>query len=657
MISSFNKTKLLFAFLKLAVFLMPVFLFRSELSEYFYPEKFFGEKSPLVSGTLIFFRSEGEVKNNPAITLRGIDFNSSFISDGAMLFSDRQSVSVEVSMRKFKGTKLFADIAFDARNKLPITVMLAKEDGEIITAYSVNEIEHVHYDWTRELKDVDKYKIILISAPSQNDYLGSDVNYYPVLKYVSSQSFKPATLKIPSWCGVFALMLIGVLCFNVSLRVRLSDRVNYVMWILYFVLVFLCKASVKVLSFELYFYLVFGAIFIFLIMRNYRRRNAELIAFIGLGLILLIAFKTRWDMLIIHEGIRLEYDAKDYLDIATKYSKGVFDTAAERPPFVREPLYIWILKIGFLVLPKTPSGLKVISLLISIGAIYMFYLFSRRMSGILPALGATYMIAVWRSMANMSVQGLREDLFLLVISLFLFEIFLKKRRSLLPIRLGAVSALVLLVRISSFTFIFPMLVYAAFKKRITPLALISSILLTLCFIAPHLLFNYKFQDSKDLLFSANIHARYYRNLEFAGKPGYMTKEEFNNNPYGGAPVTTLSYLLKERSADELIKGAARGGIRIFVTKFTYQNFFNQNNILLIVYLSGMIFLLIFKRWEFYLIYFLMSLPVLYLANGILVERLVLYIAPFQALGMLDGWKRLADYVRSYVEYKKRVGSA
>jgi len=56
----------------------------------------------------------------------------------------------------------------------------------------------------------------------------------------------------------------------------------------------------------------------------------------------------------------------------------------------------------------------------------------------------------------------------------------------------------------------------------------------------------------------NTHARYWRNHEFAGQPGHLTRDEVLANAYGGEPTTSARYVLGMHSLPEVVARYARG---------------------------------------------------------------------------------------------------
>ncbi|MBP7654370.1 glycosyltransferase family 39 protein, partial [Candidatus Dependentiae bacterium] len=413
------------------------------------------------------------------------------------------------------------------------------------------------------------------------------------------------------------------------------------------VLTVLCKFISPIMNIVFLIFFVYAMMLLYAVIKYNKKILHEFSAYIIIGIILFTGFYMRWNALIFYEGIKLEYDAEDYYNISIKYSKGLFDTAAERPPYIREPFYIWILKCGFLFFPKTPEALRIIALIISLISIYSTFLFGKKYLGYLTGLGTSAYMSVSESFINAGVQGLREDLYLCILILFLYQLIKKEKKMSFGITIGISAGLLMLVRITAFSFIIPLIFIFSVIHRWKPINIVISLIVPFTMVIPHLIFNYNFMDSKDILYSGNIHTSFYRNYEFAGKPGFITREEFKTDPYHGGNISAFKYLFFEHSPVQIISGFTKGTIRIYLTSFTYDTLLNKNNILLVIYIIGIIGLIFSNQRWIFLIWFFISFPMLYLSSFVIVERLLLYLIPFQLYGIFAGWIKVSDYGKRF----------
>jgi len=627
--------------IKILIFLIPIFIFWQDL------KKYFDSEHPLISSTQINFKNINNVQDINGSQLSG---NWKIENEFLGLKGNEKGV-LELKLEKYPQTKFFADFWIKKPDEGYVQLELSSGNGKKLGRWKVKNWEEQRFNWSRKLRNENIFYISIYAEAGKDT-----TKFYPILKMISATSFKPQTLKIIPWYGVLMLILIAEIWFMIIMKSALRKNLILIGWIAWVVILLAFKIFPILHHSSIIFYILFSIPLIYLALQKCKEKRGEIIAFIFFGLILLIGFSNRWDANIIFEGVKLEYDEEDYLKIATKFSKGLFDTATDRPPWVREPLFIWILKLGFLVLPETAEGLRMISLIISLISIFAIYHFGKKHFGIFSAIGASFLVATIQPLINFGVLGLRFDLFILVIILFLSSVIQTNKTFKQSFLTGVLAGLNMLVRITALVYILPLTIFFAIKNRWKLSHLLISLILPLILVSPHLIFNYKFQGSKDILFSSNIHTRFYRNIEFAGKQGFPSAEEVKKNPYLGPQTSTFKYLFLEHSPSQVIYGFFRGGVRIFLTKFTYEILFTKNNILLTVYILGMIGLIFSKNWWLFIVYFFLSFPVLYVANLPINERLILYLAPFQFLGMFVGWDWISCYITNALKRKIQVNA-
>ncbi len=262
----------------------------------------------------------------------------------------------------------------------------------------------------------------------------------------------------------------------------------------------------------------------------------------------------------------LGYDATGYVEIA-KLGGGLYETAMSKPPWVREPLWPWILRAWFLIFPGTNASAMHCSLFVSVAAMGLAAVVGRRVFGDFPGLIGVAALAITPEWIGMSARVLRHDLVLLLI---LLGLGLKTWKTLerapyfRSSAWGLWGAAIMLTQFSFLLFVFPMLAWEAVRTRWKPTeyALAAGILALL--ITPHLMFNARFQDSGDPLFSSSIHTLYYFNKENIGKPGFPSALEFRENPYVGEPMSTAEFFFKHHTFLEVVKIHLKGYWNLFV---------------------------------------------------------------------------------------------
>lgn len=262
----------------------------------------------------------------------------------------------------------------------------------------------------------------------------------------------------------------------------------------------------------------------------------------------------------------LGYDAAGYVEIA-QLGGGLYETAMSKAPWVREPLWPWVLRGWFLVFPETNSSAMVCSICVSVAGMIVSAIVGWRVFGFFPGLVGVAALAFTPEWIGMSVRVLRHDLVLLLI---LAGLGLKTWKSLDRWKYGRGcvwglwASLMMLTQFSFLLFIGPMLLWEALRTRWRPVeyALAAGFLVLL--ITPHLIFNMRFQNSGDPLFSSSIHTLYYYNKENLGKPGFPTAAEFRVNPYVGERMSTAAFFFKHHSFLEVVKLHLKGYWNLFV---------------------------------------------------------------------------------------------
>ena len=146
-------------------------------------------------------------------------------------------------------------------------------------------------------------------------------------------------------------------------------------------------------------------------------------------------------------------------------------------------------------------------------------------------------------------------------------------------------------------------------------------------LLPHLLANYKYTPEHDPFYTANIHARFYRNLEFGDLPGFPTSEEIQHNAWAGQKITMVEYLFTLHTPGQLISGGIVGLKRLFLTTHPQLILFHSR-LLVICYIIGLLYLTIRGQWEIPAIMVFMVAPLLYLAGIGIDWRLVGTLLPF-----------------------------
>ena len=333
----------------------------------------------------------------------------------------------------------------------------------------------------------------------------------------------------------------------------------------------------------------------------------------------------RWSGLIESAGNILDPDAAGYLDVARR-GGGLFETATNTAPYVREPFFIWILRMAFWIAPENDATLRLLTFLLSVAMVPATAFIARRWFGAPVALSAAFACAVNPYFIFMSPRGLRMEIYLLLVLAFLSALDDMSRKKIWGgVKVGLISGILSLTQFTSLGFAIPLTLIFCIRRKVQPVVYITAILLPLIMIEPHLAFNVRYAG--DPFFSSNIHASFYRNIEFAGSPGFPGVEEVRKNPYAGEPTSAFHYIFGLHTVPEVIRITLRGLWRIFFRSHVIGGLFAGSRVLFAGYLVGILLALITSWWRWVFIALILEAPTAFLAGIELDWRLTMHVAP------------------------------
>ncbi len=452
----------------------------------------------------------------------------------------------------------------------------------------------------------------------------------PLLSKIEVHIFSPQAARLVRIPSLLALLLLPFLCYALLQRFSRRDDLSLVIaLVIYGGALLASRLAGGVLA---YLNWVYVALLVFLWVdvlrrREYDRARNALFAFTVFAIVLL-AFCVRWNLMVEKAGHLLDPDARGYYAIATT-SPGLFQSACDIPPYVREPFFIWAIRIFYIFTPSTETSLRFFTLLLSLGALVAGAYFGRAICNAFVGLVVAFLMAINSNLIFMSVRGLRLELYMLVILAFAACLmFLRPKTVRRFSLLGITTGILHLSRITSLSFTIFLLPLLGVIKRWKATQVMLALGIGLLLLTPHLVFNYFYNDSGDPFFSGNIHARFYRNIEFQGQQGFPSVDAVRANPYTGPPITTFQYLFGLHTIPEVVYASLRGFVRIFFTAYAKGILLEGNVVLFALYLVGLVSLLCSPSRMLLLIMFFVEMPILFIAGKAVDWRLVAHIAPF-----------------------------
>ena len=344
-----------------------------------------------------------------------------------------------------------------------------------------------------------------------------------------------------------------------------------------------------------------------------------------------IALSHRWHWFVAYGGTRLLPDAETYQALAR----------AMRWPYAtgsREPFLPWVIWLVSTLTAWTPTTVRFATVAVSMVEGVALLLLARRFVSRPAALVALLCFAGSPVLAHSAALGLREEALPAAWLLFLLGCSLSRahpsdRRFQVIAVVAGVCAV--LTRLNALLFVVP--VYAGFAwlggwgwRRVAAAGAILFVA-----VVPHLV-NNKI-CSGDAFDSTNIYGSWWRNFEFAGKPGFVTREEFAANGNAGERITTSQYVFGMHTPREIATDTVAGlwkmtfgeptremllrvgwGIRVddmwnpilFIRGPTIAD-----RVLFVCYLIGLLF--VFRRrdgWSLPASMFLFMLPIAFVAG-------------------------------------------
>ena len=357
----------------------------------------------------------------------------------------------------------------------------------------------------------------------------------------------------------------------------------------------------------------------------------------------------------------LDADAQNYVLFAKSMSF-LFDTQ------MREPVWIWLVRLFMTIFSDPDRAVKCLGIVLFILTnVVLFLLVSKIFRSPWSGILAVIFFGLNPYLQDLAARGLRDNAFnLLTLTTSLILYTLNARRplwwTLLILTVATFSLMG--VRINSFLPLLIVYPISFYRSGIPVKWSFVPIVLSLIFITPYFLYcKEKFQDP---LYSANHHAKWWRNHEFVriknvpctGCP--TLKEMQERGGYEGGPVTTFEYVFKMRPLKDLISNTISGYLYMFLPPYKWlfkifhmkpnSNVFNRTLSSTYFPVHWFYFLGLFSLFffDFYLI-FLLPIAILNLIPFTVSlgmdERIFTFVSPYMSIVAVLGVLVLLNFIK------------
>lgn len=303
-----------------------------------------------------------------------------------------------------------------------------------------------------------------------------------------------------------------------------------------------------------------GGAALFGALRLHLRGNAHAALGVAVAALVVVSAIPRGAAFMDARRLPLRPDARGYVDIAR--TRAFYDSVLPAAPWVREPLWPGMLKAA----SGTDAQARFAGTLLGLALVAATALVGSRVAGPVAGLSAAAMIAFSAPLASMSADALRTDLIaLLVLGAIAAAEWLAPRPWWHAAALGLLGAALPLTQMSLLLVSVASIAWCAWRQRWRPGEIALAAALVAVLLAPHLALNRRLSGG-DLFHSTTVHTRFYANAEFAGQPGWPSREDVRRDPYAGEPMG-FGALLRNYPAGAIPVRYAEGFARALVTEF------------------------------------------------------------------------------------------
>jgi len=288
-------------------------------------------------------------------------------------------------------------------------------------------------------------------------------------------------------------------------------------------------------------------------------------------------------------------------------------------------------------------GIRLSSLFFHLVTIIFIFFFGKKIKSFTTGLVAALFISLHPYLISLSGRGMRDPAFTFIITVFIYLLFttnLKLLRNKVMVFLtGMFSIYLRLHSLLQFISIVPIFILFQVIKKGFPLKHYSQylnslkkslfVILSLSLIALPLIFhNLKIYDTWS--HSEQIYLRWNANVEFAGKPGFPSKESVTMNPFQGPEISSYTYFFELHTIPDLVISSFKGVIKTFTGLYFKNNLFG----FILFIIGGWLMFKNKQLWYIPFLVFFLEIPHFFLVEKNLLEfRSMTHSLPLIALAI------------------------
>jgi len=239
----------------------------------------------------------------------------------------------------------------------------------------------------------------------------------------------------------------------------------------------------------------------------------------------------------------------------------------------REPVWVALMALPVRLVgpsPDVPRLLGVSGFVLMVGS---FQLVAERLYGRNRAAIAAAILATSPWLTFQAAEGLREETSAALLLLFGIGVVSVGKDTKRIAGLAFFVGLIAMLRWDTLLITLPVSAVALAVHRVQIRYWVMSVAVVAVVVSLLVIGNWVRYG--DPMYHSNIHARFFRNVEFQDKPGFLTSQEVAANNFAGPSVTWAGYLFGLHTPAQLAKRTVVGTVRIVGGEAYYSLFYPE----------------------------------------------------------------------------------